>query len=186
MTVFDASVRAVATEVVTALRRRGETVATAESLTGGLVVAALTTVPGSSEVVRGGVCAYHPDVKADVVGISREALRHGAVNGRVAEELASGCRRALGADYGLGTTGVAGPDPSDGCSVGTVFIALAEGPDRRVGVIGPDESVGAAGAHPEHTERVMSRALSLEGDRDTIRENTVREVLGMLAEHLAR
>lgn len=186
MTELDASVRALAAEVVASLRSRGQTVATAESLTGGLVVAALTTVPGSSEVVRGGVCAYHPDVKANIVGVSREALSRGAVNARVAEELASGCRRALGADYGLGTTGVAGPDPSDGCAVGTVFIAVAEGPDRRVASVGSAHGTGPPGPDGERTEQVMSRALALEGDRDTIRANTVREVLSMLAELLAR
>lgn len=186
MTGLDAAGRALAAEVVASLRRRGQTVATAESLTGGLVVAALTTVPGSSEVVRGGVCAYHPDVKANIVGVSREALSHGAVNARVAEELASGCRRAFGADYGLGATGVAGPGPSDGCAVGTVFIAVAEGPDRRVASLGSADRVGTAGAGGDQTEQVMSRALALEGDRDTIRANTVPEVLGMLAELLAR
>ncbi|MDO5696497.1 MAG: nicotinamide-nucleotide amidohydrolase family protein [Dermatophilus congolensis] len=169
-----AEIRDVAAEVVTALRARRATVATAESLTGGLVVAALTTVPGASEVVRGGVCAYHSDVKAALVGVSVEALQSGAVNARVAEELAEGSRTTFGVDYGIGTTGVAGPDPSDGCAVGTVFVAVA-GP-------GPRSEAGSVSA-PHAT---VSRRLALTGSRDDIRENTVREVLRMLAEVLAR
>lgn len=166
---MNVEVGTVATEVVSALRARGATVATAESLTGGLVVAALTSVPGASEVVRGGICAYHSQVKAEVVGVTADALRHGAVNARVAEELADGARLKLRATFGIGTTGVAGPDPADGCEVGTVYIAIAAG----------------AGAEGGPTER-LSRRLSLHGDRAAIRDATVVAVLGMLAEYLAR
>lgn len=162
---LSSEIHSAAAEVVEELRRRGATVATAESLTGGLVVAALTTVPGSSEVVRGGFCAYHRDVKADVVGVSEEALHGGAVTARVAEELAAGCRDRMGADYGIGTTGVAGPAPSDGCDVGTVYIAIS--------------------GSENGSEWSASRRLWLTGDRDMIREKTVRESLGMLAERLS-
>lgn len=108
------------------LARRGETVAVAESLTGGLVLAALTDVPGASRVVRGGVVAYATDVKADVVGVDAELLnRVGAVHPDVAVALAEGVRARLRATLGVATTGVAGPDPQDGRPVGEVHVAVA-------------------------------------------------------------
>jgi nicotinamide-nucleotide amidase len=117
---------AVAAEVVSRLRQAGLTVGTAESLTGGLVCAALTSVPGASTVVRGGVVAYASDLKASVLGVDPELLRReGAVRAEVARQLADGARRALRCDVGLATTGVAGPDPGDGMPVGTVFAAAA-------------------------------------------------------------
>ena len=112
-------------DVVGRLREAGLTVATAESLTGGLVAAALTDVPGASAVVRGGVVAYATDLKASVLGVDRGLLaRRGAVDPDVAGQMAAGVRRALGADVGVATTGVAGPDPADGRPVGTVFVAV--------------------------------------------------------------
>ncbi len=117
-------------QVIQALRAAGHTVATAESLTGGLVAATLTDVPGASDVVRGAVVAYQHDVKATLLGVDRELLaRHGAVNAQVAEQMAVGVRDLLGATWGISTTGVAGPAPSDGQPVGTVYFALV-GPDR--------------------------------------------------------
>ena len=117
-----------AASVVHALVERGLTVGTAESLTGGLVCAALTTVPGASAVVRGGVVAYASDVKAAVLGVDRGLLaREGAVCAPVASALAEGVRRVLISAVGVSTTGVAGPDPADGRPVGTVFVA-ASGP----------------------------------------------------------
>ena len=111
--------------LVALLRERGLTVATAKSLTGGLVCAALTSVPGASAVVRGGVAAYAVDVKAAVLGVDRSLLAaRGAVGGEVAGQRAAGVREVLGASVGLSCTGVAGPDPADGQPVGTVFIAV--------------------------------------------------------------
>jgi nicotinamide-nucleotide amidase len=107
------------------LTERGTTVAVAESLTGGLVVAALVGVPGASKVVRGGVVAYMTDLKASLLGVDTELLgRVGAVDPDVARAMARGVGVRLGADYGLATTGVAGPDPQDGHPVGEVWIAL--------------------------------------------------------------
>jgi nicotinamide-nucleotide amidase len=107
------------------LTDRGTTVAVAESLTGGLVVAALVGVPGASKVVRGGVVAYMTDLKASLLGVDTELLgRVGAVDPDVARAMARGVGVRLGADYGLATTGVAGPDPQDGHPVGEVWIAL--------------------------------------------------------------
>ncbi len=100
------------TAVVHGLTKAGLTVGTAESLTGGLVCAALTSVPGASAVVRGGVVAYASEVKADVLAVDRALLeREGAVNAAVARDLAEGARRVLRCDVGLATTGVAGPGP---------------------------------------------------------------------------
>lgn len=114
--------------VVHALLERGLTVGTAESLTGGLVCAALTSVPGASAVVRGGVVAYASDVKVGVLGVDPGLLeREGAVCAPVATALAEGVRRVLPSAVGISTTGVAGPDPADGRPVGTVFVA-ASGP----------------------------------------------------------
>ena len=131
----------------------------AESLTGGLVAAALTAVPGSSAAFRGGVVAYATDLKAALLGVPSDLLdRHGAVHPAVAAAMAEGAGRRLAATVGAATTGVAGPDPADGQPVGTVYIAVSGGPARR-----PDV-----------------RALALAGDRQQIRAATVAQVLGLL------
>ncbi|TDD49262.1 CinA family protein [Saccharopolyspora elongata] len=141
-----------------ALRRRGETVATAESLTAGLVSAVLTDVPGASDVVRGGLIVYATDLKAELAGVDRELLAaHGAVHPRVAEMLADGARRRCGADWGIGLTGVAGPDPQDGVAPGTVHLGFA----------GPDGTT--------------VRSVRLDGDRHAVRAAAVRVAL----EHFA-
>ncbi len=126
MTAVDAST------VIAALIARGASVATAESLTGGLVCAALTSVPGSSAVVRGGIVAYSVAVKADVLGVDGDLLeRQGAVDPAVAVQMAAGARRVLDSDYAVATTGSAGPDPDPGGPVtgpippGRGFVAVA-------------------------------------------------------------
>jgi nicotinamide-nucleotide amidase len=150
-----------AADLVARLTAAGQTVAVAESLTGGLVSAALTDVAGASVAVRGGVLAYATDLKAAVLGVDRLLLaRAGAVDADVAEEMADGVRSLMGATYGLATTGVAGPDPADGKAVGTVYVAVA----------GPGSS------------RV--KALRLSGDRACIRAHSVSAVLALLAEEL--
>lgn len=106
---------------------RHVTIACAESLTGGLVAAALTAVPGASAVFRGGIVCYATDLKATLVGVSSSLLATaGAVHPRVAEQLAQGVRDRCQATVGIGLTGVAGPDPQDGCEPGTVFVAVAD------------------------------------------------------------
>ncbi|MFJ6753378.1 MULTISPECIES: CinA family protein [unclassified Streptomyces] len=142
---------------------RGQSLAVAESLTGGLVAGELTAVPGASRVLRGSVTAYATDLKRDILGVDGALLaERGAVDGEVARQMASGVRRELGADWGIATTGVAGPDPQDGQPVGTVFVAV-EGPD------GAGEAL----------------RLVLEGDRDRIRRNSVQAVLVLLLSELA-
>ncbi|MFM6968346.1 MAG: CinA family protein [Microbacteriaceae bacterium] len=108
----------------------GETIAVAESLTGGLVCSTLVAVPGASRVVTGGIVAYQTDIKATVLGVSESLLaERGAVDPDVALAMARAVRSKFGATIGLATTGVAGPDPQDGVSVGTVFVALVSDRD---------------------------------------------------------
>jgi len=149
--------RPVADAVVMRLRELDLSIGTAESLTGGLVCAALTSVPGASTVVRGAVVAYASEVKADVLGVDRDLLaREGAVCEPVAAQLADGIRRVLGCAVGVSTTGVAGPDPADGQPVGTVFV-------------------GASGPWG-----ILVEELALTGDRDQIRSASVLAVLTLL------
>lgn len=105
----------------------GATVATAESLTGGLVAAMLTSVPGSSASVRGGIVSYVSEVKAEVLGVSEDVLaRQGAVDELVALQMARGALRELGSDVSVAVTGIAGPTGAEpGKPVGTVWIGCA-------------------------------------------------------------
>lgn len=102
------------------------TVATAESLTGGLVAASLVQVPGASGMLQGGVIAYQNSVKTAVLGVEESLLAEvGSVHPQVAREMALGVCRITGARVGLSTTGVAGPEDHDGKSVGTVYVGVA-------------------------------------------------------------
>ncbi len=104
----------------------GRTVATAESLTAGMVSAVLADTAGSSGMLQGGVVAYQNSVKVDVLSVPAELLAAaGSVDGAVAAAMAAGARTALRADIGIATTGVAGPEEHDGKAVGTVFIGIA-------------------------------------------------------------
>lgn len=106
--------------VLALLDARGQTLAVAESVTGGLVTGRLTAVPGSSRVLRGGVVSYASEVKFDLLGVTPGPV----VNERAALEMARGVRARLGASVGLSLTGVAGPDEQDGVAVGTLFVGL--------------------------------------------------------------
>lgn len=153
---------ALAEHCLQALYARGETVATAESLTGGLLGAALTGVSGASRVYRGGVVAYSVELKASLLGVPEELLvAHGPVHPETALAMADGVRGRLGATYGLSTTGVAGPEPHGSQPVGTVDIACTGGVRREV------------------------RELRLSGDRHQIRGQTVTAALELLKEVLA-
>lgn len=153
----------VAPGLVAELTARGETVAVAESLTGGLVVATLVDVPGASAVVRGGVVAYATPIKHELLDVSADLLAsNGAVDPEVARQMASGVRIAMSIDgepatWGISTTGVAGPDPQDGKAVGTVYVGIA--------------SADGATAYELH----------LDGDRDAIRHATVSELLARMS-----
>ena len=157
----------IAERVLAELARRSATVAVAASLTGGPVGALLTAVPGASATFRGGVIAYATDVKADVLGVDRDLLAaEGAVHPEVARQLAGGVRDLLRATYGLGLTGVAGPDPQDGRPPGTVYVAVA----------GPEGSeVSSVDAGP--TEQTSSDEVSR---RAEIRSRAARAALELL------
>ncbi|MEO3783091.1 CinA family nicotinamide mononucleotide deamidase-related protein [Actinocorallia sp. B10E7] len=119
----DQSLASVAHELLAARDRR---VAVAESLTGGLLGAELTDVAGSSETFAGGVTAYETRLKHELLGVSADLLEaRGAVDPEVAVQMAEGVRERLGAFYGLGVTGVAGPGAQDGKPVGTVHIGIS-------------------------------------------------------------
>ncbi|HET6241807.1 MAG TPA: CinA family protein [Arthrobacter sp.] len=116
----------IAEQAVTGAIRRGVTVATAESLTAGMVAAMLADTPGASAMLQGGVVSYQNSVKAEVLGVPAELLDAvGSVDGQVAAAMADGARRLCRADVGLSTTGVAGPEPHGDKAVGTVFIGVA-------------------------------------------------------------
>ncbi|NKY88425.1 CinA family protein [Nocardia veterana] len=143
-----------AVDLVGMLTRRGQTVATAESLTAGLLAATLAGVPGASLVLRGGLVVYATDLKHRLAGVSEDTLAaDGPVAAGTAEQLAVGARTTCAADWGIGLTGVAGPDPQGECPVGTVFLGLSG---------------------PGGTE-VMR--LHLAGDRWTIRMSAVRTAI---------
>lgn len=158
-----------ASAIIATLAERGATVATAESLTGGLVCAELTSVPGSSAVVRGAVVSYVVEVKAEVLGVDPTVLeRQGAVDPAVAVQMAAGVSRLLGADFGISTTGSAGPDPDPG---GTQTGPVAPGRGY-VAVVGPG------------VEIVTGFACEGE-DRAGVRRHAVTAVLAILARALA-
>ena len=151
-----------ASAVVSAAAATGLTVATAESLTAGLVAAGLGAVPGASAVLLGGVVAYANSVKKKVLGVDGDLLATaGSVDAEVARQMAVGVRRVMGADIGVSTTGAAGPEPHDGKPVGCVFIAVAA----------PNQTV--------------VREFSFSGDRAAIRGQACNEALILLAEVLA-
>lgn len=111
--------------VVALAREQGLTIASGESLTAGMVAAALAAVPGASAVLRGGVVSYHREVKASLLGVDTGLLnRVGAVDPEVAIQMAQGAKDACGAEIGVATTGVAGPEPHEGKDVGTVVVAV--------------------------------------------------------------
>jgi nicotinamide-nucleotide amidase len=120
--------------VLEELRRRGLTLATAESCTGGLLGALVTEIPGSSDVFLGAIVAYADEVKRSSLGVGEETLaRHGAVSAETAAEMARGARSALGADVAVSVTGVAGPGGgSEAKPVGLVYVHVA-GPEAEAG-----------------------------------------------------
>lgn len=151
----------VARAVVIAATLAGRTLATAESLTAGLISATLASVPGASAVLRGGVVAYATDLKTSLLGVPAETIaRQGVVSTPVVEAMALGAVRITGADYAVACTGVAGPDEQDGHPVGEVHVAVASAMSTR------------------------THQLTLAGTRDDIRHGTVLVVLGMLLDAL--
>jgi nicotinamide-nucleotide amidase len=143
-------------ELQAELLRRSAMLATAESLTGGRLGDVLSAAPGASDTYLGGVVSYATEVKQRVLGVSEETVeKHGVVSAECAEEMASGVRDLVGADYAVSTTGVAGPTTQEGKPIGLVFIAVA-GPD---GV--RTERFRFDGKRAEIREKVVKAALDL-------------------------
>ena len=143
-----------ALRLVHVLADAGLTVATCESLTGGLVGATITSIPGASAVFRGGLITYASDLKAALAGVDAQWIaEHGVVNDTTARQMATGCAHTCQADLGLACTGVAGPDRQDGQRPGTGHIAVA------------------------HDAQVFTRQLSLSGERKAVRLGTVSALL---------
>ncbi len=146
-----------AAAVIGELTTRELTVATAESLTGGLLAARLTQVPGASASVLGGVVSYATEVKVRVLGVPRQLVEEvGVVSAECARAMAAGVRDLLEADLALATTGVAGPTGQEGKPVGTVYLGIAS------------------------AEGTRAVRLALDGDREQIRTRTVDEALALL------
>jgi nicotinamide-nucleotide amidase len=134
VSIFSDNGDALETVVVTLLKERKETLATAESCTGGLIANQITNVSGASEVFLAGYVTYANSAKSDVLNVDSKLIdKHGAVSEAVARAMAEGARTRAASTYGLATTGIAGPTGgSDEKPVGTVYIALASGDSETV------------------------------------------------------
>ncbi|WP_116056174.1 CinA family protein [Clavibacter sp. 199] len=162
----DATDEQLAERVIAALVTSGRRLAVAESLTGGLLTAALVGVPGASRALSGGIVSYDTALKRTLLDVESSILAvHGAVHPDVARQMARGVRQACAidgrpADVGVSTTGAAGPDPQDGQRPGTAFVGLSiDGDSRAV-------------------------ALHLDGDRQAVRSGVVHEALLSLVDAL--
>jgi len=162
------TLRDIAGDIIQMLKHAGETVGVAESMTGGGIMAALTSVEGASAAFRGGVVSYATPLKQLLLNVDAELIsREGVIHGNVAEQMAKGARTITTfhdspTTWGISTTGVAGPDPQDDKPVGMVFIGLASADGSQA--LGPFYFPGA---------------------RDRVREATVLEALSRLRETLA-
>jgi nicotinamide-nucleotide amidase len=152
-----------AVRLVARLTQSGQTVATCESITGGLISASLTAPAGASRVVRGALVTYMTDLKTSLAQVPAQSLaEHGVVSEAVALALAQAARRVCQATWGIGVTGVAGPGPAEGQPAGTVWLAVA----------------GPAGA--------SARLSRLEGDRQRVRRAVVTVALRALDQALSQ
>lgn len=148
-------------DVIKALQ--GRTLATAESCTGGGIGAALTAVPGSSAVYKGGIVSYTNEVKSLLLGVPQELLdREGAVSPRVAQAMAVGVRKAMSSDIAVSVTGLAGPGGDEfGNPVGTVYIGYCD------------------------KHHLFAKHFRFEGDRESVRQQAVTEALKMILHQMA-
>jgi nicotinamide-nucleotide amidase len=155
------ALEALAGEVHRGLLARGATVAAAESLTAGLLCATLASVPGASATLRGGAVVYATDLKTALAGVPADLLAaHGPVSPQTAGALAEGIRTRCSASFGVGLTGVAGPDPVDGHGPGTVYLGLSDG------------------------QRTDVTRLDLPGDRAAVRSGAVASAFAALRDRL--
>ena len=150
--------------IVHALARRGLTVATAESVTGGGIADALVRVPGASQVFRGGIVAYDNRLKTSLLDVDEALMReHGAVSAEVAEAMARGARARLGTDIAIASTGIAGPTGASADKpVGLVFLAVA------------------------NADAVEVRRLTFPGSRDDVRRRSIIAALNLLWRHVEK
>ncbi|MBO6559035.1 MAG: CinA family protein [Nisaea sp.] len=155
---FDAEIRTLAIEVLEACRKRGWLAATAESCTGGLIAGALTEIAGSSDVVDRGFVTYSNEAKMEMLGVAEMTLAtHGAVSEPTAREMAEGARARSGAAVSVAVTGVAGPTGGSAEKpVGLVHFAAAT------------------------AEKTVAEHKIFDGDRGSVRHQTVLHALGML------
>ncbi len=161
--IFGTDNQTVPSVTIDLLLEEGATLGVAESVTGGVLGGAVTDVSGSSSVFRGGITAYSPDLKRDLLGVSPETIEaHTVVSEEVAKEMALGAQNATGATYALATTGEAGPQSQSGAPVGTVWLALA------------------------HPSGVLTEKREFHGDRDAIRKRAALSALDLLRRHLLK
>jgi nicotinamide-nucleotide amidase len=145
------------------LRRRGLTLGTVESATGGLIAHRITGVPGSSDYFKGSVVSYSNEVKAGLIGVKETTLRkYGAVSPQVAEEMAAGGRKVLGVDICLADTGIAGPGgATPGKPVGLFYLGLAH------------ESGVSSRRHEFHDDRARNKQSAAEAALNWLKEYLV-------------
>jgi nicotinamide-nucleotide amidase len=139
----------------------GKTLVTAESLTGGGIGAAITAVPGSSTIYKGGIISYTNEVKHNILGVKSETLSEfGAVSAQTAAEMAAGARKCLNADAAVSVTGLAGPGADEfGNPVGTVFIGYCD------------------------KSKTVTKAFHFTGDRESVRSQTIIAALQLVLEN---
>jgi nicotinamide-nucleotide amidase len=154
-------INAIAASIVAELHRRGESVSVAESVTGGGLGAAITSVPGSSEVFAGGIIAYQITAKEGLLKVSRTLIEEfGVVSEEVANAMAGGLFELFETTWAISTTGVAGPGPADGVAAGTVWVSI-RGPINQ------------------------STQLEIQGEREVVRNASVSSALTTFARILA-
>lgn len=147
-----------AANAIAALKERGWTCATCESLTGGLICATLVDVPGASAVVRGGLITYQTDTKTLLANVPADLIEeHGVVSAPVARAMAEGTRIRLGVDVAVSATGLAGPGGgTPDCPVGTVYVGISTAAETK------------------------ALHLTLEGDRASVRQQAVEKAIGAI------
>jgi nicotinamide-nucleotide amidase len=154
-------VQELASSLIKKLEEKNLTIAVAESLTGGLVVASLTEIPGASKVFKGSITAYADEIKQNILNVKDETITNfTSISEQVALEMAINVRKIMKSDIGISTTGVAGPEKSAGFAPGLVFVAISIG---------------------DHN---MCQKLEITGDRSKIRNQTVHEILQLTLSRL--
>ena len=154
-------VQELASSLIKKLEEKNLTLAVAESLTGGLVAASLTEIPGASKVVKGSITAYADEIKQNILNVNKETITNfTSISEQVAVEMAINVRKIMKSDIGISTTGVAGPEKSAGFAPGLVFVAISIG---------------------DHN---MCQKLEITGDRSKIRNQTVHEILQLTLSRL--